>query len=86
MYKAGRTNAHLRSAILLAVQTSANQSDICRGVYDNFDPEKIDTKLIDTFLDVHMANIMRVNGHYVLNDPIAYSSNQIPVIEAVKYA
>jgi hypothetical protein len=86
LYSASRTNKHLRDAILLAVQTCANESDVSRGVYDNFDPEKIDTKLISIFLDVHSANIMRLNGQVVLNDPIAYLANQIPVFEVAEYA
>lgn len=85
LYKAARTNSHLRDAILLAVQTSAAEG-VCKGFYDTFDPDQIDTKLIDTFLDVHAANIMRLNGQVILNDPIAYLANQIPVSEVAKYA
>lgn len=85
LYKASRTNKHLREAILLAVQTCADEG-INKGFYDNFDPDKISTKMIEIFLDVHSANIMRLNEHVVLNDPIAYLANQIPVLEVAKYA
>ncbi|MND22818.1 hypothetical protein D3C76_102990 [compost metagenome] len=86
LYSASRTNRHLREAILLAVQTCANESDVSRGMFDKLSPEKIDAKLIRTFLDVHAANIMRLNGQVVLNDPIAYLANQIPVFEVAEYA
>jgi hypothetical protein len=86
LYGASRTNRYLRDAILLAVQVCANECEVSRGMFDNFDPDRIDAKIIKTFLDIHTANVMRLNGQLVLNDPIAYLANQIPVFEVAEYA
>ena len=84
LYKATRTNKHLMDAVVLAVETCAGDND--NGYKPVYTPGNITESLIERVLDVHSANVMRLNGQPVLNDPIACLNSPIPFVVVAQYA
>ena len=80
LYSAAMTSYHMQDAIVLAINTclGGRENRYARN-YHSFD--EIIPDLIETFLDVHSANLMKRGSQLVLNDPIASLDIQIPALK-----